>query len=361
MRYKSKCAWCAWCLTVAMTEVAQAQSLDALEQQAILDAVDRVSPAVVQLHIIGGADRIDSVNLASGPATGVILSADGYVVTSRYRFEPTPATVIAILADGRQFAATIVASDFSRKLVLLKLEGASDLSVVEPAAGGSIRVGQWAIAMGRTYRADRPNVAVGVVSATGRIFNRALQTDAAVSPANYGGPLVDIHGQVLGILSPMSPGSERTIAGTDWYDSGIAFAVPLDAWLPAFERMKLGEDLQRGYLGVGLIGGTPRETPAGVESVVPAGPAADAGLEEGDVITAIDGEPIATQNDLKFAVTPRYAGDKLQVTYQRGEEENRVELMLTTIADLQEAADAAAEAAKEKQAADNEEQNTDRR
>jgi serine protease Do len=317
-----------------------AESVGGLEQQAIREAVDRVGPAVVQLQIIGGADRIDDINLASGPATGVILSADGYVVTSRYRFEPPPASVIAILADGRQFASKVVASDFSRKLVLLKLEGADDLPVVEPAPEASIRVGQWAIAIGRTYRSDRPNVSVGIVSATRRIFNRALQTDAAVSPANYGGPLVDIEGRVLGILSPMSPTSESTIAGVEWYDSGIGFAVPLAEWQTTVERLKSGDDLQPGYLGVGLTNGTPRETPPGVKSVVPAGPASEAGLEAGDVLLAIDGLTLETQTDLKFAVTPHYAGDTLEVTYRRGDEQDTVELTLTTVAELQKAADA---------------------
>jgi serine protease Do len=319
-----------------------AESLDALEQQAIREASELVSPAVVQLQVIGGADRVDDVNLSSGPATGVILSPDGYVVTSRYRFDPPPATVIAILANGQQFASQIVASDFSRKLVLLKLTGAHDLPVAKPTPTDSVRVGQWAIAIGRTYRGDRPNVSVGIVSATNRIFGRALQTDADISPANYGGPLVDIEGRVLGILSPMSPTSESTIAGVDWYDSGIGFAVPLESWLPAFERLKQGEDLQPGYLGVGLSDGTPRETPPGVKSVVPQGPAAEAGLEAGDLITSINGKPLETQTDLKFAVTPHYAGDTIEVTYERGDNSNTVDITLATIAKLQEAANAAA-------------------
>lgn len=328
------------------------QSLEALEQEAIRQAVDRVSPAVVQLQIIGGADRVDTVNLASGPATGLVLSADGFVVTSRYRFDPAPTTVVAILADGRQFASTIVANDFSRKLVLLKLEGASSLPTVEVAPAQQTRVGQWAIAIGRTYRVDRPNVSVGIVSATNRMFGRALQTDAAISPANYGGPLVDIQGRVLGLLAPMSPGQESAIAGVDWYDSGIGFAVPLDGWQTAFERLKTGADLQRGYLGVGLADGVARETPAVVKSVLPDGPVAQAGLEPGDRITAIDGIPIATHNDLKFAVTPHYAGDTIQVTFDRGGQQQTVDVALTTIAHLQEAADAAAADAMEPAADD---------
>ena len=340
-----------WMVSICIVSVCrigvQAQTLEELQQQAIREAVDRVSPAVVQLQIIGGADRVDNVNLASGPATGLILSNDGFVVTSRYRFDPAPASVVVILADGRQFASRIVANDYSRKLVLLKLEGAANLPAIEIAPDDSIRVGNWAIAVGRTYRADRPNVSVGIVSATDRIFGRALQTDAAVSPANYGGPVVDIQGRVMGVLSPMSPGSESTIAGVDWYDSGIGFAVPLAGWQSAFERLRNGEDLERGYLGVGLADGVPRETTPTVKSVLPAGPVARAGLEPGDLIVAINEDAIATQNDLKFAVTPHYAGDTIQVSYERGDEQHDVDVTLTTIAELQQAAEKSAKGEKQ--------------
>lgn len=333
-----------------ISNAALAQSVAELEQQAIRAAIDHVNPSVVQLQIIGGAERVGDVSLASGPSTGVILSADGYVVTSRYRFDPAPATVVALLADGRQFATKVVAQDYSRKLVLLKLVGAEDLPAVEAAPADSYRVGQWAIALGRTYRVDRPNVSVGIVSALRRIQGRALQTDAAVSAANYGGPLVDIEGRVLGIIAPMSPSAESSIAGVEWYDSGIGFAPPLAEWMAALERLKLGEDLELGYLGVGLSQGVPRETPAKIDSIAPAGPAEQAGLEKGDVITAIDGVEVTTQVEMQAQTKPHYAGDTVEITYQRGDETSTATLTLTTIAMLQEAAEAAKakeEAAKE--------------
>ncbi|QDU56054.1 S1C family serine protease [Aeoliella mucimassa] len=327
--------------SLLVADASRGQSLEQLEQQAIREAIERVQPAVVQLQIIGGADQVGGVTMASGPSTGVLLSSDGYVVTSRYRFEPMPATVVAMLEDGRQFATEVVATDFSRKLVLLKLVNASDLPVVEPAPSDSYRIGQWAIALGRTYRVDRPNVSVGVLSATHRIQGRALQTDAAVSAANYGGPLVNIEGQVLGIIAPMSPQSERSIAGLDWYDSGIGFAAPLADWMPAFERLKQGEDLQLGYMGVSLAKGLPRETAAELATVTPGGPAAEAGLAAGDVITAVAGKAITTQTELQHAVKPLYAGDSVEITYQRGESSESATLTLTNIAKLQELAEAA--------------------
>jgi len=325
--------------------IARAQSLEQLQQQAIRDAMQAAAEAVVQLQIVGGPQRVDGVSLASGPATGVILTSDGLMVTSSYRFNPTPASAIAVLSDGRRFAAQVVATDFSRKLVLLKLQDAEGLPTAEVAPSESIRVGQLAIALGKTFRSDQPNVSVGIVGATNRLFGRAVQTDAAVSAANYGGPLVDIEGRVIGILSPMSPSSEKSIAGVEWYDSGIGFAVPLDAWQAAIVRLRQGEDLQLGYLGVGLSQGTPRETPALVDTVVPGGPAAMAGLQAGDVLVEIEGDQIETQVDLKFATQPHYAGDTLGIAFRREGEVQQANLRLATIAELeahaQEAADAA--------------------
>jgi serine protease Do len=318
-----------------------AQSLPQLEQQAIRDAIEQASPAVVQLQIIGGAERVEDVTLASGPSTGLIVSPDGYVVTSRYRFDPAPATVVAMLADGRQFATETVATDHSRKLVLLKLVNAIDLPTAEIAPADSYRVGQWAIALGRTYRVDRPNVSVGIVSALDRIQGRAMQTDAAASAANYGGPVVDIEGRVLGILSPMSPASEGSIAGVEWYDSGIAFAVPLAPWLTNLDRMKSGEDLELGFLGVNLAQGSPRETPPKLEAVTPAGPAEVAGLAKDDLITAINDEPVGTQMQLQYAIKPFYAGDTVKVTYQRGDETLTADVKLETVAKIREVAEAA--------------------
>ncbi|MCO6047918.1 S1C family serine protease [Aeoliella sp. ICT_H6.2] len=338
----TRCLRLVACFAAALiTSSAFAQSVAQLEQQAIRDAIEHVSPTVVQLQIIGGADRLNDVSLASGPSTGVILTPDGYVVTSRYRFEPAPATVVALLADGRQFATEVVAHDYSRKLVLLKLSGAEDLPAAEIAPADSYRVGQWAIAVGRTYRVERPNVSVGIVSALRRIQGRAMQTDAAVSAANYGGPLVDIEGRVLGIIAPMSPSAESSIAGVEWYDSGIGFAAPLAEWMPAFERLKQGEDLQLGYIGIGLVEGVARETPAKIATIAPDGPAAKAGLEKGDTVTAINGVPATTQVEMQAAAKPHYAGDTLEVTYQRGDETSTTTLTLTTIAQLQEAAEAA--------------------
>ncbi len=306
------------------------QQLALLEQEAFRAAVEVAAPSVVQLNVIGGSDRVEGEAVADGPATGVILSADGYVVTSLYRFTPPPAAVVARLADGRQFAARLVAADHNRKLALLALADAEDLPVAKIAPYEPVKPGQWSIAIGRTFRPDRPHVGVGIVSAKRRLYGRAVQTDAPVSAANYGGPIIDLEGGVIGILSPLSPASESVIAGTEWYDSGIGFAIPLETWLPLAERLKEGKDLERGVLGIAFVPGMEHLAPPKISNVAKGGPAEQAGLKAGDVIEAIDGQPTAALKDVKFAVLPHYAGDTLTIEYRRGEKQESATMTLVT-------------------------------
>ena len=95
-----------------------------------------------------------------------------------------------------------------------------------PAPKESLRLGQWVVALGRTWSegpSSPPSVSIGVISALGRIWGKAIQTDAKISPVNYGGPLIDLEGRVAGVLVPLSPRSEDAVAEAEWYDSGIGF------------------------------------------------------------------------------------------------------------------------------------------
>ncbi len=235
-------------------------NVDLLEQQAWRAAVESVSDSVVQIRLVGGLDRVGKTLLAGGPTTGLIVSEDGYLVSSAFNFAGQPTSILVRLASGQQLPAKIVARDKSRMLVLLKVEADSPLPVPEAAPENQIRVGQWSIALGRTFRSERVDVSVGIISALNRMYGRVLQTDASISAANYGGPLIDIHGRVLGVLVPMAPqaagpASDSEVAGAEFYDSGIGFAVPLKHVLDILPQWKRGEDLLPGKLGVGLAQG----------------------------------------------------------------------------------------------------------
>ncbi|HLQ38778.1 MAG TPA: trypsin-like peptidase domain-containing protein, partial [Planctomycetota bacterium] len=156
-----------------------------------------------------------------GRTTGVVLTADGWILVSRFALNFDPSTITVTLADGRTLPAVRKGEDTSRGIALVKI-AATGLTPAEFVPPPDVKVGQWAFALGRTFGVDEPTVHIGIVSAVRRQFGRALQIDAYTSPANYGGPVVDVLGRVLGIAVPLSPAGRD--AGVEWYDSGIGFA-----------------------------------------------------------------------------------------------------------------------------------------
>jgi serine protease Do len=315
---------------VAAPAAAQAPDLNELNEKAIKDAVKKVAPTVVQIQTQGGADMVvagpkgPAFRKALGPTTGVILSTDGYIISSAFNFINQPTTIIVSVPGHKEpYLAKRVATDRSRLLTLLKID-ASGLPVPEVAPKKDIKVGQWAIALGRTLDTKRehpPSVSIGVISAVGRIWGKAIQTDAKVSPINYGGPLVDIRGRVQGILIPASPQSEDERAGYEWYDSGIGFAVPMEDVLAVLPRLKQGKDLHKGLLGVRL--NTPDLYSAApvIGQVAPGSAAAKAGLKPGDLITEIDGHPVVRMAQILHILGPKYEGDTVSLKYKRGGKE----------------------------------------
>ena len=317
---------------LASTCNAAESSLVELEQRALRAAVDSVADSVVQIRTVGGLDRVGRTLLSQGPTSGLIVSADGYIVSSAYNFAGEPTSILVELSDGKQHAAELVARDTNRMLVLLKIETDETLPVPIPTPNEEMRVGAWAVAVGRTFQADNVGVSVGIISALNRMYGRVIQTDASVSVANYGGPLVDIHGRVLGVLVPMSPqasgGEGSELAGAEFYDSGIGFAVPLEHVLGILDRWKTGNDLLHGKLGIGLKSGDAHLTAAEITSIWPGSPADAAGWKPQDRVVAVDGVAIETQADLRFQIVPRYAGDVLQISLQRGDNQVDTELKL---------------------------------
>ncbi len=303
-----------------------------LEEQAFRAAAARVAPAVVRIETLGGLERVGKVLAGTGPTTGLVVAEDGYIVSSVFNFRHRPASILIRLPDGTRKPARLVATDHSRMMVLLKIEVDEPLPVPQFAPADELRVGQWTLALGRAFENDEPNVAVGILSARSRIWGKAVQTDAAVSPNNYGGPLIDIAGRVIGVVAPLSPQGNDEMAGYEWYDSGIGFAVHAGQVLRALPRLKAGEDLHPGLLGVSLRGSNPAISDAVVANCHPNSPAQKAGLEAGDKIVEIDGLPIERTAELKEALAQFYAGETIRLTVAR--ENERFERELELVAEL---------------------------
>ncbi len=314
--------------------------LEALEEQATRSAVSRVAPSVVQIQTVGGLERVGqgkgAMLAGTGPTTGVVLTDDGYIISSAFNFAQKPTSILVGLADGSRAPAKLVATDRNRQLALLKVDVVAlklgSLPVPEFVPEKDVKVGQWAVAIGRTYEGNQPNVSVGIVSATRRIWGKAIQTDAKVSPSNYGGPLVDIQGRVAGILVPLSQQQSSELAGVEWYDSGIGFAVSLEQVYKMLPVMKSGKDLYPGVMGISFKG-DPLSGDATIATVRAGSPAAEAGLKAGDKLVEIEGQKVERQSQIKQVIGPRYAGEEITVAVLRDKE--RIEQKMTLVDKLE--------------------------
>lgn len=304
---------------------AEDESLDFQEELAFKQAVAVVAPAVVRIETVGGLDRIGDRLLGNGPTTGLVVGADGWIMTSSFNFIGKPTGIIVTLSDGRKLPAEVVATDYSCHLTLLKVD-ASGLAEPSLANIEKPRIGQWTLAVGRSYPNGQPSVSVGVLSAVDRIHGKALQTDAKISPVNYGGPLIDLRGSVLGILVPLSPDGSDDLAGIEWYDSGIGFAIPLQRIRRVLPRLQAGESLKQGLAGFSIL--NPNQDGTTVERVRIGSPAFQAGLRKNDVIFQVDDRAVRRNAEIRQAMGQKYAGESVAIRFKRGEETNQLDLRL---------------------------------
>ena len=315
---------------------ARAEDLDAQEQKALSDAVDRVAPSVVRIETVGGLERVDKVLFGAGPTTGLVVDSSGYIVSSAFNFVNKPASILVRLADGSRKPAKLIARDHNCQVVLLKIETDRPLPVPEAAPLGQMRVGQWCVAVGRTFEEARPNMSVGILSALGRVCGKALQTDAPTSPNNYGGPLVDIRGRVMGVVvplspqSPVSPQGNEEIAGIEWYDSGIGFAIPLESIQAVLPKLKKGQDLYSGVAGVFMQSKNQFTGDSVIASCRPNSPASKAGFKSGDRIVEIGGKKVTRTGEVRQEISRHYAGDKVHFVVQRGNKRVESDLVLVS-------------------------------
>jgi serine protease Do len=318
------CAALGW----AVSGMAAGDEPTAAEEAAFQAAVNRVAAAVVRIEPAGiSAEGLAAaeVNPAAGPSSGLVVDPDGWIVTTSFAVPTDVPSAIVVLADGRRLAARVRGRDLGRGLVLLKSDPVPQAATLEAAARADLAPGQWAIAVGRGWSHATPGVSVGILSALSRAWGRAVQTDAAVSPANYGGPLVDIRGRVIGVLAPLPADTAGMKTGTELYDAGIGFAVPFADVLGTLPRLKEGSTLAPGILGISYraidqINGEPV-----IASVRQGSPAAGAGLRPGDRIVKIAGREVTRIADVRHEIAPRYAGDTVDLVVTRADADTKSE------------------------------------
>jgi S1-C subfamily serine protease len=323
---------CAALLLVPSAALRAADDVDELQEQTIKAAVKRVAPCVVQIETSGGQDVIHTgppgrggqIRKGTGPTTGLVVGADGFVITSAFNFANKPQKIfVSVPGNKERFVAEVHATDFTRMLTLLKIE-AKDLPVPEPSPKKDIAIGQTAIALGRTLDPltdHSPSVSVGIISALNRIWGKAFQTDCKVSPANYGGPLIDLQGRVIGVLVPASPLAEDETAGVEWYDSGIGFAVPLEDVNKVLPKLRQKKDLRKGLLGITPQGQDIYSALPVVGSVAPGSAAERAGIKAGARVLEIDGHEVYRHAQVRHLLGPHYEDDEISIKFQNDKEE----------------------------------------
>lgn len=316
---------CGWLTLAVATTLGAARGGAAeptlAEERAFRAAVAQVAAAVVRIEPVAGAAVTGAAGAeaaaASTASTGLVVDPAGLVLATSFAVPETAREAVVVLPDGRRLGATPLGRDVPRGIVLLKTEPLPAAPALEAVPRRSLEPGQWTIAVGRGWSAAEPGVSVGILSAVDRGWGLAVQTDAAVSPMNYGGPLLDIAGRVIGIVAPLPAEPARMMRGTELYDAGIGFAVPLEDLLAELPRLAAGESLAAGVLGIAYrsrdaINGDPV-----IGSVRQGSPAARAGLRPGDRIVAIEGRPVRRIADARHAVAPRHAGDVIAVDVDR--------------------------------------------
>ena len=273
----------------------------------------------------GGGDRLGRGPRGGGGerqalGSGFFISADGYVVTNNHVVEHAK-TVQVTTDDGRTFDAKVVGTDPKTDVALLKVsEGGSFPHV--PLAKTSPRVGDWVVAIGNPFGLGG-TVTAGIVSARGRdigasSYDDFLQIDAPINKGNSGGPTFNLDGEVVGVNTAIFSPSGGSV--------GLAFAIPADTVQSVVSQLETGGTVTRGYLGVQIQPlskdladslGLSTEKGALVDSAQDGTPAAKAGLKAGDVVTAVNGEPVGTARELSRKIAGLKPGTKVELSYLR--------------------------------------------
>lgn len=303
--------------------------------QSVMAAAERVSPAVVGIvNKQGGAyDFFGREYSRDTSGSGLIVTADGYIVTNNHVVENQKSLTV-YLADGRSMPAKVVGADARTDLAVIKI-AATDLATGVFGDSDLLKAGQLAVAIGNPLGMDfSRTVTAGVVSGLNRVIEvsdeasiRLIQTDAVINPGNSGGPLVNAKGEVIGLTSL------KLVTDTV---EGMGFAIPSNmVKRVSTEIMQTGK-AKRAYVGV-----QPADAEAAarqysiktdrgayIVQVVSGSPADKAGIKVGDVIVAMDGTPVTTASTFRALLAEKRPGDKVTLTIMRGAQELKLDVVL---------------------------------
>ena len=360
--------------TVAAHPLAAQNDIASSRKNAITRAVARCSPAIVGINITETRQQYYTDPLADffddpffrnywgdRPRTyrqdyevrslgsGFIISEDGYILTNDH-VAGNATKIVVTMTDGSKHDANIVGTDPVTDVALLKIEG-KKFPFVKLASSEDVEVGEWAIAFGNPFglfdNNAKPTVTVGVVSNIGvsfsqpngtagrRVYRNMIQTDAAISSGNSGGPLVNALGEVIGV----NTGIYSTSQGSNGAGSiGIGFAIPINRVKVIVDRLRDQGTIRRDFW-TGMTVTPVNDEIASyyrldasdgvlVTQVASNGPADEAGIEPGDVIIAVDGQPTLREDDINIAILDGEVNQRISIELRRGGQTSTVTMTL---------------------------------
>ncbi len=265
--------------------------------------------------------------------SGVIVDKRGYILTNNHVIEEATKIQVQLNGDPTHYTAKLVGADEETDLAVIKIEATRELPTAKLGNSEGVQVGDWVLAIGSPFGLQA-TVTAGIVSAkdranvSGKQFQRFLQTDAAINPGNSGGPLVDMAGQVIGVNTAI-------ITGSRGYE-GVGFAMPSNTAITVYNQLVTAGKVTRGSIGVSFneeqssnpIVLKDLGAPYGIvlQSVEAGSPAAKGGLQAGDVVTAVNGKPVHSGNDLVNPIAQTPIGNKVRINYLRDHKEREVAL-----------------------------------
>ena len=311
---------------------------------------ESVLPSVVGITVEYNVSSFGQSGIATATGSGVIISEDGYIITNNHvinaesssiYYQVTEATSIKVHlygdSDDVQYEAEVVGSDSTSDLAVLKIESDQELTAIKIGDSDNLRVGEFVMAVGNPLGLDS-SVTCGVISALDREVTDSdgntyltIQTDAAINSGNSGGALVNSKGELIGINSlklSNSSSSETTI-------EGIGFAIPVNSSMDIIDQLIEYGTVRRPYIGISGSSLTEALSerynyPVGVyvESVEEGGPAEEAGLEVGDVITEVDGQAVESVEEINTIKNTYSIGDTISLTVYRNNDYITVDVTL---------------------------------
>jgi putative serine protease PepD len=285
-------------------------------------------------------DSVAYITTQTGTGSGFVISDDGYIVTNAHVIEGANGQIKAKVGDGKTLDAKLVGQDASTDLALLKVD-ATNLKPLALGDSSTVQVGDPAYAIGNPFGLDR-TLTTGVISAlqrqisspNGFSIDDVLQTDAAINPGNSGGPLFNAQGQVIGVNSQIE--STNSSAGGQAGNVGIGFAIPSNTVKSVISQLRATGKVQHAYLGVQTQ--DVQGSGAQVAQVTAGGPAADAGLQPGDIITSVGGKAVEDSTALSSLVDAHKVGDQVQVQVNRNGSKKTLSVKLGQRPDTTESA-----------------------